>query len=86
MLDRGYSHNTSSPAVAGTLLVSVEFIAAIVAQFLAGLTVPEGENPDLAYNDVRCTVRLTGVIDIAGSVMRSRIFIFAIPVYAPAVF
>ena len=44
-------------------------VAVIVAQLLAGGDIPPSDNPDGAPGDVRCTVRITGMVDVAGLIL-----------------
>jgi hypothetical protein len=51
------------------LLIAVQCVSVIVAQFFTLLNISASENPDLAIKEVRFTVRRTGMIDIPCSVL-----------------
>jgi hypothetical protein len=52
------------------VLIAVQLIPVIIAQFFPCLNIAESENPNLVLDDVGCTVRITGVIDIPCSVLQ----------------
>jgi hypothetical protein len=56
--------------VTRALLIALQFVPVIIAEFFSGLNITEGDNPDLALQDVRFTVRRTGVVDIPSPVLR----------------
>jgi len=43
-------------------------VAVIVAQFLPGTYISEGDDPDASSGEFCCTVRVTGMVDVAGFV------------------
>ena len=51
-------------------LIALQFVPVIIVQLFTVPNISEGENPDLAINDVGDTVRITGVIDIPCFVLR----------------
>lgn len=52
----------------GTILIIVEFVVVIVGEFLTGLDVTQGVDPDTPAGNFRLTIRRTTVIEETGCI------------------